>query len=61
MMPEYIFRGRVELDGVDFFISAETPLEAVKKAKAGDYDRYEADGAEMVNCEIDPLTGQDNQ
>lgn len=59
-MPEFIFRGTIALSGVDFFITADTPLEAVKKAKAGEYDYYDTAGAETTDWQIDPLTGEDN-
>lgn len=59
-MGEYIFRGTVELSGVDFYVTADTAEEAIQKAKRGEYDDYKTAGAETINWKIDPNTCEDN-
>lgn len=60
-MAEFIFRGTVTLDGVDFFIEADDLGAAKARAKAGDYDRREDNGAAVVDWHIDAETGQANE
>lgn len=53
-MAEWIFKGSIRLDGVEFRITADTETEAIAKAKAGDYDDYDEMGAATADWEIDP-------
>jgi hypothetical protein len=55
-MPKYECRGRLELSGVVFTITAGNIAEARKKARAGNYDEYEIDRAETINCEMNVAT-----
>lgn len=59
-MSEFIFRGKITLDGVEFFITAKTLAEARKKAVLGHYDGYEAVLAEAVDWTIDHNSGEEN-
>jgi hypothetical protein len=59
-MPEFIARGTIELQGVDFFITAETIEDARRKAAAGEYDHYEDNGASAMSCEIKVSTVEEN-
>ena len=58
---QYIARGTIELRGVDFYITAESEEDARAKAKAGEYDSYEDNGAETFNWEINPGTVKENE
>lgn len=55
-MPKYICRGSVELSGAVFTITADSVADARKKARSGEYDDYDIDGAETLNCELDVAT-----
>lgn len=59
-MAVWIFKGSLRLDGVDFFISAETEAEAIAKAKAGEYDEHDEMGATTADWSIDPGTIEPN-
>ena len=48
-MPEFIVRGRVTYDGVEFFVTAKNSQEAIEKAKAGEYHNLETHCAEVVD------------
>jgi hypothetical protein len=50
MATEYTCRGKVELTGVDFFVTAETLEEAKAKLKSGDWDFYELESGECLNA-----------
>jgi hypothetical protein len=52
-MPEYLFRGRLELSGVIFTVVAENEADAKDKAKAGRYEEWDIAGAEGVNWKLD--------
>ena len=60
-MPEYLFRGRLELNGVIFTVNAENEEEARAKAKTGDYSEWDISGAEGVNWTLDPATCEANE
>ena len=60
-MAEWIFRGSMRLEGVEFRITADSEAEAIAKAKTGDYDDYDDRGAVTVDWDIDPATGELNE
>jgi hypothetical protein len=60
-MPQFIFTGRMTLNGVEFYIEAEDLADACKKAKAGEYEHYEAAVAEISNWYIHPDSGALNE
>lgn len=53
-MPEYIFKGKLTLDGVNFYITADNEKAAKEKARNGDFDDLEILGASSSDREIDP-------
>lgn len=55
-MAQWVFTGSIRLDGVSFYITAETEAEAIAKAKIGDYDEYDEQGATTADWEIQPST-----
>lgn len=59
-MATWIFRGSVRLDGVEFRITAETEADAIKKAKAGDFDEYDDMAASAADWTILPDTIEPN-
>lgn len=60
-MPEYTCKGMVELTNVDFYVTAESPEEAAKKAACGDWDFYEIDAAECLNAKPNVRTIKVNE
>jgi hypothetical protein len=60
-MTQWLFKGSLRLDGVDFIITADTKDEAIAKAKSGDYDEYDEMGATAADWEIDPASGELNE
>lgn len=60
-MPQYLFRGRIELDGATFCIDAENEEEAKEKASAGSWDDLDIDGAASRNWTIHPETCELNE
>lgn len=52
----YTGKGRVTLEGVTFYILADTLDEAKEKARRGEYTDYDALGAETSDWEISPKT-----
>lgn len=50
---EWIFRGRVTLEGVQFFITADSEDEAIERARKGDFDDRDDGGGESVDWHID--------
>lgn len=52
----YMFRGSVTLNGAIFFIDADSSQAAVEKARQGEFEDYDIDGAELVDWEIRPGT-----
>lgn len=46
---EFIVRGRVTFDGVDFFVMAKDSQEAIEKVKAGEWVSLETQSAEVVD------------
>ena len=60
-MAIWMATGRIELSGVDFFIEADTLEEAKEKAKRGEYEFYEDNGAEAINWTIKPSTVESNE
>ena len=60
-MASWIFKGSIRLDGVTFYVEAESEEEAREKARAGDYEEYDEMGAETANCEIDAGTIELNE
>lgn len=59
-MAEYTFQGSVTLRGVTFYVKAATEAEAREKARKGDYEDYDALGAETSDWEIHPSTCKEN-
>lgn len=59
-MGEYIFKGTLDLEGVEFFVEAENEEEALAKAKRGEWASYEISGASSVDCSLDPDTIEEN-
>lgn len=59
-MSEFVFTGKLTLSGVTFYVSAPTLEEAKEAAKNGKYDEYDANGAEAVDCDINPQSGERN-
>jgi hypothetical protein len=55
-MKEYTFSGEVTLRGVTFFVKAKNEAEAKEKAARGEYDDYEANGAETSDWDMNPAT-----
>lgn len=55
-MPEYVFQGTVTLEGVDFYINADSEKEAKAKARVGDHDNRDMAGAGGMGWDIDPRT-----
>ena len=53
--------GSVRLRGVEFRITAETLEEARDKARKGDFDDCDYDGAELYDWEIKPVTIQEDE
>jgi hypothetical protein len=51
-----MFRGSVTLNGAIFFIDADSSQAAVEKARQGEFEDYDIDGAELVDWEIRPGT-----
>ena len=49
---QFIVRGRLTLDGVDFVVQAKDSQEAIEKAKAGEWLEWVTDGAEAVDWKI---------
>lgn len=60
-MPQFTFHGTLELSGVCFFVNADNEADAKQKAKAGKFEFYEADGADMRNWKLDPATMEENE
>lgn len=60
-MSEWILTGTVKLSGVDFFVEAETEEEALRKAAAGEWSRYETDCAETEGWSVQPKTIRPNE
>lgn len=50
---EYIFRGKLSLSGVEFYITANSEEEAIAKARDGDWHDYDTLGASSEDCNID--------
>jgi hypothetical protein len=59
-MSRFIFKGSVTLNGVDFYINADDARDAIKKARNGEFEFYETDGAETVDLEINAGTCEPN-
>lgn len=55
-MPEFIAKGTITLNGVDFFITAANKEEAILKAERGEYDDYEVGDTSSDVRKIDPAT-----
>ena len=53
-MPNFIFYGWIKLRGVAFTVSAENSEKAIERARLGEFDEYDAAGAETVDWEIRP-------
>lgn len=51
-MRQYLMQGRVTLEGVDFFVTANSEQEAFDKVSAGQWHTYEIDAASMVDWTI---------
>lgn len=49
---EYIGRGRITLDGVEFTIIASSQEEADAKAARGEWHDYDIGGASSLDCRI---------
>jgi hypothetical protein len=49
---EYTIKCRVTLAGADMIVKASSPGEALRKAKANDFESVEYDQAEMVDWEV---------
>lgn len=60
-MPKFHFEGKATLNGVDFYIMADTIEEAVARAKRGEFDLTEDYAAEMTDWEIDETSGRENK
>lgn len=58
---QFIFRAVGRFDGIDVFIDAETLDEAQEKAKAHDYEMYDAAAAECIDLDIDIASGTPNE
>lgn len=57
----WLFNGRIELEGVDFFINNATEDEAIARAKASDWDYYDTIGASEINSHINSRTMEPNE
>jgi hypothetical protein len=51
-MPEYSIRCRVTLEGATMYITADNKTEAMRKAKANEFDNVEYDRAEVVDWDL---------
>jgi hypothetical protein len=60
-MPEYIFKGRMTLEGVTFFVEAENEEEAKFKASCGQYEYCEHDGASACDWSLHVSTCELNE
>lgn len=58
---EYIFKGKLELDNVDFYITASSEEEAREIAKSGTWDSWDVQGASSINWTIDADSGESNE
>lgn len=59
-MPEYHFKGKASISGVDFYVNADTLEDAIARVKRGETDLVEDDAAEMYDWEIDIASGRVN-
>lgn len=59
-MPCWIFTGSLRLDGVVFYVTADTEAAAIAKAEAGDYDEHDEMGAATADWLIDPDSIESN-
>jgi hypothetical protein len=59
-MNEFIMTGRLTLEGVVFYVTAENRANALDKAARGDYDSYDTDQADVVDWRISPNSIEEN-
>ena len=51
-MKEFVLKGRLTLERVTFYVSAKTLEGALARAVNGDFDGYDTDPAESVDCHV---------
>ena len=51
-MAQYIIKCRVVLEGADMVVEADSPDEAMRKAKTGDWEDIECDCASVAECDV---------
>jgi hypothetical protein len=59
-MPTYVIKCRVTLDGADMIVQADDEVDAMRKAKSGDWDDIEYDGASVADCDVTGKPKQDD-
>ena len=59
-MTEFTFKGQITLEGVIFYVKADSMFDALQKAQAGVYDSYDVKQAETVDWDINPNTVEIN-
>jgi len=58
-MKEFVLEGRLTLERVTFYVSAKT-LDALARAANGDFDGYETDAAQSIDCHMVLASIEDN-
>ena len=59
VMNQYVFSGRVVLNGCQFIIEAETEEEAREKVRRGEWGEVETAGGEFVDWSVTRLLSTD--
>jgi hypothetical protein len=59
-MKEFVLEGRLTLERVTFYVSAKTLEGALARAANGDFDGYETDAAQSIDCHMVLASIEDN-
>ena len=60
-MKEFVAKGRLTLDGVDFYLFAKNKEDARQRFIAGEYAAINTDGTTAEDAEIDASSVEENK
>ena len=60
-MKEFFAKGRLTLDGVDFYLFAKNKEDARQRFASGEYAAFDADRAATADAEINATSVEENR
>ena len=60
-MKEFVAKGQLTLDGVEFYLFAKNKEDARQRFAAGEYEAFDEDQASVVDASIDATSIEENK